>query len=579
MIARAQLSMGKAAEAISSLERAARLTQRVDVSASIEYHKGIAYLDVGLSEDAIQSLMKARQWMEEGGDLEGLWRADWALAKAFWGLGDFVAATRQFQSSFEAIEAAREGVEEEEHRRTYMGHTHDLYRDYLDFLWDTGKGETLLWHAETARARTLLDVLTQGGVPSKTSGQTLPLLVEPSKLEELRELSESSRDFVVAKETILVYALGNQHLFCWVIGPNNEGEGLPEPTVAELLYDELLWRVYELRALLEAPSGGTFRLVDLQQKLHELYQLLIAPMEEALQGKDTLIIVPAGPLWYVPFAALVDGEGKYLVERYTLAYAPSVASIPLLLGAASEGAGNGAVGFANPNRPDMSSLDKMEPAVETLVQTLGGSRVYLRGKATEPVVRQELGVRGAMEKQGKSGRESAEYAYVVFGCHGVFNHVNPMYSFLALAGEGDEDGDLYAVETLDLNLKGTKLVMLLACETFLPAIESRVGAQTAGLGRQMTVEEKVQVMRDLARGDEIVGLTRGFLLAGAEAVLATHWEVAEEAARQFAFELGRCLAAGLGRAEAMREAQLSLLRHFPDPWFWAPFILVGNWRH
>lgn len=577
MIGRCQLSMGRPEPAISSLERAARLTQRSDILASAEYHKGLGYLDVGLSEAAIQALMEARSWMEQGGDLEGLWRADWALARAFWQIGKLPAARERFQKALESIEGARKHVEEEEHRRAYMGHTHDLYREYLDFLWHTGEGEILLWHAETARARTLLDILSLGGVPYGTSAQSLALALEPSTLDGVRRLSELSRHFLVERESILVYALGQRRLYCWVISSSGGEQTSLRPIVGDFSYDELLWRVYEVRALLEAPSGGTFRVLDLQDKLHELYQLLIAPVEGELQGKDTLIIVPAGPLWYVPFPALVDGDGRYLLERYTLAYAPSVASIPLLLRAAAEGASSGAVGFANPVRPDMTSLVRMEPAVETLVHALGGNRLYVRGEATERRVRQELGVRGGGEEKEKEGKRGG-YSYVVFGCHGVFNHVNPMYSFLALAGEGDKDGDLYAVETLDLNLKGTKLVMLLACETFLPAIESRAGAQTAGLGGQMTVEEKVRVMRDLARGDEIVGLTRAFLLAGAEAVLATHWEVAEEAGRLFAYELGRCLAAGLGRAEAIRAAQLALLRRLPDPWFWAPFILVGNWR-
>jgi CHAT domain-containing protein len=129
------------------------------------------------------------------------------------------------------------------------------------------------------------------------------------------------------------------------------------------------------------------------------------------------------------------------------------------------------------------------------------------------------------------------------------------------------------------DLNGTKLVLLMACETFLTAIESRVGVVTAGLGADLPPERKLDVLRDLVRGDELVGLSRAFLLAGAEAVLATHWEVQVGAASQLTSVLGEGLASDLPKAQALQAAQLKLIdAGQTDPWLWDPFLLIGDWR-
>lgn len=119
----------------------------------------------------------------------------------------------------------------------------------------------------------------------------------------------------------------------------------------------------------------------------------------------------------------------------------------------------------------------------------------------------------------------------------------------------------------------------MACETFLPAVESRTGAVTACLGSDLPSDEKLRVLRDLARGDEMVGLSRVFLLSGAEAVLATHWEVQVGAASQLARALGEELASDVPKAQALQAAQVKLIEAGQiDPWTWAPFLIIGDWR-
>jgi hypothetical protein len=99
----------------------------------------------------------------------------------------------------------------------------------------------------------------------------------------------------------------------------------------------------------------------------------------------------------------------------------------------------------------------------------------------------------------------------------------PCTTTLALV-PGEEDGDFYAREFLFFDLTRTKVVLLMACETLTTAIESLVGIITAGLGADLLSEQKLNILQYLVPGDGLVGLSRAFLLAGAEAVLANHLE-------------------------------------------------------
>jgi len=140
---------------------------------------------------------------------------------------------------------------------------------------------------------------------------------------------------------------------------------------------------------------------------------------------------------------------------------------------------------------------------------------------------------------------------------------NPMVRCgIALAGANhatgitnavDEDGLLTGLEASLLNLQGTELVILSACES--------------GTG-----EVKI--------GEGVMSLRRAFRIAGAETVLASHWKVSDKATSQLMTEFMRRWRGGETRANALREAQLTLLRSkdFSNPYFWAAFTLTGQWR-
>jgi CHAT domain-containing protein len=171
----------------------------------------------------------------------------------------------------------------------------------------------------------------------------------------------------------------------------------------------------------------------------------------------------------------------------------------------------------------------------------GNADIYLRGDATEENVKRD----GELKK----------FNYVHFATHGFIDETKPDFSSLVLTQDNnsEEDGFLQATEIFNLNLNAD-LVVLSACQT--------------GLGK-------------LVRGEGMVGLTRAFMYAGTPTVMVSLWSVSDVSTSILMGEFYRnLLKEKLGKTEALRKAQLSMLGNekFAHPFYWAPFVLIGDWR-
>lgn len=264
-----------------------------------------------------------------------------------------------------------------------------------------------------------------------------------------------------------------------------------------------------------------------RQHLQALHALVWQALAHFVQDCERLIVVPHRCLHYVPFCALHDGAA-WLVERHAIELAPSAA-----LWLASADAPPAPAASAPPRVLALGLGGATLPHVATEVHAVaaafdGHATVLLDDAATQPALRAAL-----------PGTDVLHLA-----CHGRFRADSPYFSALQLA-----DGALTLRDAAALPLRGTRLVTLSACET--------------GLSR-------------VAPGDDLLGLVRGFLLAGTPRVLATLWTVddASTAALMSGF-YGR-FAAGEVPAQALRAAQCSLLTDLPHPYHWAPFALHGH---
>lgn len=252
-----------------------------------------------------------------------------------------------------------------------------------------------------------------------------------------------------------------------------------------------------------------------------LYEYLLRPIAP-YWGARRLLVAPHRALHYVPFHALYDGA-HYVVEAREVCYTPSAAILHHCLTA--------------PKWPLQQALllgasDEAAPRIHDEIMTLSTLFPAAQLLLNEAATRAELVTQAP----------KAELLHLA--CHGRFRADNPLFSALQLA-----DGWLTVHDAAQLNLR-CNLVTLSACET---------GVNTP------------------APGDELLGLVRGFLLAGAPALLVSLWTVEDAATADMMTIFYTRFLAGDGAAAALRHAQCQLLAQQSHPFFWAPFVLFGRW--
>ena len=299
---------------------------------------------------------------------------------------------------------------------------------------------------------------------------------------------------------------------------------------------------------------------DARAALRALDELVFHPLRPLLGDATTVVASPDGLLSLVPLAALVDEDDHYLVERWRIDYVTSgrdllatgrnaaARSAPLIVAAADFGAAAERRGlFANVTLPPLpgssteaAALARVVPNATVLSGRQATKAALLAAKGPELL---HIATHGFfLRADGKLGARLRDPL---------------LRSGLALAGaneatsDADAEGILTALEATALDLRGTKLVVLSACDT--------------GLGNPVD-------------GEGVYGLRRALRLAGAEAQLTSLWKVDDDATRALMVSYYEKLAAGMGRGEALRDVELGLLRSpkTAHPHYWAPFVLVGD---
>ena len=344
------------------------------------------------------------------------------------------------------------------------------------------------------------------------------------------------------------------------------------------------------------------RRVDAKAATLAAYAKILQPIASRLDGATHLILSPDGELQLIPFDGLIDARGRYLVERYSTTYLTT--GRDLLRLRVERPSKNNPLIVADPffGEPGSESVDeaKVATVASAKAAAAGGARrsvtvgqdlssVYfapLAGTALEARSIKAL-FPNATVLSGKQVTEAAikrieAPSILHIATHGFFledsesrkvehSHSatvtqttmvpeNPLLrSGLALSGanlrkSGDENGILTALQASGLNLWGTKLVTLSACDT--------------GIGE----------VRD---GEGVYGLRRAFFLAGAQSLVMSLWPVSDAVTREMMVDYYTGLKHGLGRGEALRQAELAMLKRKgrQHPFYWASFIESGEWAN
>lgn len=329
---------------------------------------------------------------------------------------------------------------------------------------------------------------------------------------------------------------------------------------------------------------------DYRPPARQLYSLLLAPASRSLTGKTRLVICPDGPLWDVPFQALHDNS-HFLAERFEIAYAYSATGAQAAL-TTKHGKPTGTVlalvnpdmGEAkrfgdNPTLPGQRPLDSPSRPLDSPSRPLdspsrpldspsrdlftqrGGKLLALPGTRQEGQALTRLFPNaqvysGQDAQEATAKREAAAFRYLHLASHAFFNDAAPLLSSVVLAQPADdkEDGFLTAREIFDLDLSA-EMVVLSACNT---------------------------ARGEKRSGEGVVGLTWALFVAGAPTQVLSQWSVDDASTAELMTGFYTHLKAGKAKGKALREAGLELMKRekgkYRHPYYWAPFVLVGDWR-
>jgi CHAT domain-containing protein/Flp pilus assembly protein TadD len=328
---------------------------------------------------------------------------------------------------------------------------------------------------------------------------------------------------------------------------------------------------------------------DIKQTGRKVDELLMQPIREKLGNVNHIIISPDAQLNLIPFAALVDENNRYLLETYQITYLTTGRDLirlqleyshkqpPVIVanpdydkpGEPTTVAVSNTRGINQLSRGvDMSfgALPGTAEEAKVIAPLLSDVTLLTQSQATENAVKQlqapnilHIATHGFFLKNLPRVEPDNTFGFISENSQqNTPIQENPLLrSGLAFAGfnpreSGEDDGVLTALEVANLKLRGTKLVVLSACETGLGEIEN---------------------------GEGVYGLRRAFTLAGAESLLMSLWTVSDEGTKELMIKYYQRLLQNQGRSEAWRQTQLEMLnsQDYQHPYFWAAFVPVGDW--
>ena len=498
---------------------------------------------------------------------------------------DISGAYDSCQRAREALETLRSSLHGEELKIAFMKNRLEVYECLVELCLNGGSGqksvEEAFGYMESAKSRSLAELLVQHGhaLPPASAGQSglvrriremreelnwyyrriereqlrteepspqrieklqkEALAHENELLRALREVPasqaeasgdlgsaigslESIRDCLPPKSALIEYFCVKDQFIAAVV--TREGiEIVPITPVSRVVNLLRMFHFQISKFRLGAEYIQTFEksLLDAAQShLHQLYGEVMAPLRGHLHAEH-LVIVPHGILHYLPFHALHDGAG-YLIDSFTISYAPSASIFAHCQQKPSRTSGSSLI-LGVPDSRAPLILDE----VQSVASTLPGSELIVGTAATEEVLREK----------------GAHSRLIHIATHGSFRQDNPMFSGIRLGGAYLNLYDLYQLKF------EAELVTLSGCATGMNVVTP---------------------------GDELLGLIRGLLYAGAHSLLLTLWDVHDRSTAEFMAHFYRRLGDGEDKASALKGAMLELRKQYPHPYYWAPFTLIGK---
>jgi CHAT domain-containing protein len=498
-----------------------------------------------------QSLTISRDLGDRAGEAQTLTN----IGSAHVDLNNLLAAEAALWEAILILEGLRDSTLADADKVSLFDIQTNTYKLLEQALVLQGKTEAALEVSERGRSRAFVELLSERLSPQQID----PLLAEPPNLAAIQQIAQQNQS-VLVEYSLIDVGPESPAIYIWVVQPTGQLDFRKVPLDDEALDLESL--VTRSRAAMGVRYRRGFELAADQMteadQLRKLHQLLIEPIADLdllpSDPNQRVTFIPQGALFLVPFPALMDETGTYLIEKHTILTSPSIQVLDLnqqqrrTQNFAATLRGQDFLLVGNPTMPEvwnpatsemqmLSDLPGAELEAEEIAAFFNAT-VLLGDNATEAAVKSQI----------------SNARIIHLATHGLLEYGNPQDSgvrdvpgAIALAPDGSEDGLLTSAEILaelDLN---AELVVLSACDT--------------GLG-QIT-------------GDGVIGLSRALITAGAPSVIVSLWSVPDAPTAGLMTEFYRQMQQGQDKAQALRQAMLATMQNSPDPKDWAAFTLIG----
>ncbi len=549
-------------------------------------------------QQAIDDLKQSLEIFQQIDNREGEASSLASLGLAFFQSGNLTTAETHLKQGMKVYESLRVGLEDTQ--KIYFFETQSIIYQALQLvLVAQNKTNDALEISERGRARALVELLRQDSSPQSNT--------QPPEYPSLKQIKQIAQrqDATLVKYSIIPdeEIPDKERLYIWVIPPTGKIEfravDIPQNTSLEELVTngraciileqcrsdtnqtlptagdwvklkddqfEEPWQVVDIQqntltlklesweegTTIQRPITDVVAVVNAfnRQRLQQLHQLLIQPIADLLpkDENDRIIFIPHEQLFLVPFPALQDEDGKYLIEKHTILTAPSIEVLNLTREKRQQlpDSVQGALVVGNPTMPivktsagktpeQLSNLPHAETEAIEIAQLLN-TQPLTGNNATKAAIVPKL----------------PQARIIHLATHGLLNDFKglgiPGAIALAPSGTGElNDGLLTAGELLDMELNA-ELVVLSACKTGQGEITS----------------------------DGVIGLSRSLVAAGVPSIIVSLWSVPDAPTADLMTRFYQHLAQNNNKAEALRQAMLDTMKEHPNPKDWAAFTLIGE---
>jgi CHAT domain-containing protein/tetratricopeptide (TPR) repeat protein len=476
------------------------------------------------------------------------------LGVAEFEVGKLNEATKNLYSALAIVESLRPGLSDA-NKVSFFEIFSKSYGVLQQVLIEQKQIEKALEVAERGRARAFVELVAKNNIsPEKLTA----ISVKPPNFSDIQKVAKIQNATLIEYSVIVDQFKQNSTLLIWVIKPDGSVQfrsvdltSLKTDNLVPMLSREQLPPLPPLNELVRGTrisldSGISALTADdvTNKQLNKLYQLLIAPIADLLpeNPQDRIIFIPHQDLLLVPFAALVDQQGKYLIQKHTILTSPSIQMLQLTKKQPRNGRKTALV-VGNPNMPKVALFPGEEPRfLQPLPASEKEAIAIAKLLQTEPLLGEN-----ATESKVIQLIENARYIHLA--THGILSDLTEsgIPGAIALSPSGSDDGLLTSEEILRLNLTAD-LVVLSACNTGAGSITS----------------------------DGILGLSRSLIAAGVPSLIVSLWKVDDTPTLELMQTFYQQLQQTNDQAQSLRQAMLITMKNHPQPKHWAGFMLIGQ---